>query len=439
MFACADGGCVGPEVGEFVLAVEASPTMPTVAIATWATGEPGTSYIEFGPDPDYGFRTAEGTESTTQHRWVVPGFPSDSSWHVRAHSIVNGEELVSADTVFTNGSAPTNIPAFTISGERQHPGWIVTTLLGSDPFVVIMNSDGNYTWAYEGTHSQVFTRARISLDGQAVVFNTFAEDRAIDEGKIVRVSFDGATVTEVKTPLAHHDFVELPEGGYAFIAIDVREYDGRNIVGDAIVEVSPDGADTRVAWNSWDWWEPTDDHLPENFYPQGEDWLHGNALEYDPVERTYLLSLHNRNSIVLVDRDSGEIGWELGGSASDFALTSGTAFEHQHGPSFFGDELFVFDNRAEGCCSFGRAYALDKNAMTYEETWSVAGANDERVQQFGQVTPYDDGATLIDWGSAGYFSELDADDEQRWRADVAFGTIPTYFLAVEQIGMATEG
>lgn len=436
MFACA-GGCLGPDVGDFVLTVEPAAAMPAVAVATWFTGEAGTSYLEYGPDENYGFRTTESTEATTEHRWVVPGFPSAATWHVRAYTVVDGETLVSADTTFASGSLPTNVPTFATDGSRQHPGWVLTTLLGSEPYAVILNDRGQYTWSYAGTHETVFTRARISLDGTAVVFNSFAEDREVDAGSIVRVSFDGSEVTETRSVLGHHDFVELPEGGYAYIAIDIREYDGRTIVGDSIVEVSVDGAETRVVWTSWDSWTPPDERMSMSFYPQGEDWIHGNTLEYSPTDRAYLLSMHNRNSVARIDRDSGEILWELGGETSDFALTSGTAFAKQHGPSLVGDQFFVYDNTESGCCSYARGYAMDHAALTYEEIWTIQGKKGFRAQQFGQVIRYDDGATFIDWGSAAYFSELDADDVQVWRADVEFGTIPTYVQPLTELGAET--
>lgn len=436
MIACA-GGCIGPDVGDFVLTVEPAEAMPAVAVATWSTNEPGTSYVEFGPDETYGFRTAESTEPTAEHRWVIPAFPAITTWHIRAHTVVDGVDLESADTVYISGSLATDVPAFTTEGSRQHPGWVVTTLLGSEPYAVILNDRGQYTWSYAGSHDKVFTRARISLDGQAMVFNSFAEDREVDAGSILRVSFDGATVTETRTVLGHHDFVELPEGGYAFIAIDIREYDGRSIVGDSIVEISVDGTESRVVWNSWDTWTPPREHMSDDFYPQGEDWIHGNTLEYNAAERTYLLSMHNRDSVGRIDRDSGELLWELGGDDSDFALTAGTAFGAQHGPSIVGDDFFIYDNTESGCCSFARGYTLDYEALTYAETWTVQGKKGFRAQQFGQVIRYDDGATFIDWGSAAYFSELDADDKQNWRADVEFGTIPTYVQPITQIGAET--
>jgi hypothetical protein len=427
-------GDLGPEVGDFLIDVGASEAIPAVAVVSWTTGEPGVGWVEYGPDENFGFSTVSETTAATEHRIAVVGVPAASAWNLRAHTQTDAGELVSAAEVFSAGSAPVTLPNFEVQGERSDEGWVLTTVFGDTPYIALLDDEGRYSWWFAGEHDEVYTRTRLSLDKSAVVFNAFAEDRGVDASSIYRVSLDGTNVTEIATPDGHHDFVELPEGGYAYFAIDVREYEGRSIVGDSLVEISADGTETIEVWNAWNVWTPPDEHMSENFYPQGEDWLHCNTIEYDENERAYYVSVRNLNALLKIDRDSGEILWQLGGDQSDFALTAGTAFAHQHSPLVMGDELLVFDNRESGNLSYARGYDLNVAGGTYAESWTREGPQGNWVALLGDIQRFENGNTLMAWGTAGFLNELNSGDEEIWRMDVEFGNVVGFFEGVDQVG-----
>ncbi len=441
MFALSLLGCLAcdpGDAGDFEVTVVRSEVVPTVFTVTWTSEEAGIGWVEFGPDEDYGRATATEAEDTTEHRIVVAGVPAASVWHLRAVTESGGVQYASADVEIESGAASPSLPTFTASGKRKHGGNLIAPVFSDHPFVLGLDGEGRYTWWWEGESNDVYTRARLSLDGTAIVFNRFDEDRSIDRGAIFRVSLDGTEAQEIPAELSHHDFVELPEGGYAYLKIDVREYgEGRVIVGDSVVEIDETGTLVSEVWNAWDEWTPPDD-LSNGFYPQGEDWLHCNTIEYDAERGVYLVSVRNESMVMELDRATGEILWTLGGEDSSLELASGTAFEHQHAPLRDETGMLVFDNRDGESRSYVRHYAIDEAAGTYTEDWTYAGPEGNWIALLGDVIPYDDGNMLIAWGTGGFINEIDAEGNQNWRADAEFGHIVGFLDSVETLGGPAE-
>lgn len=424
--------------GDFEVTITRSEVAPTVFEVAWSTAEATVGFVRYGPDADYGKETAADPEPVLDHRIVVAGVPAASVWHLQAVSEGASGELLSADVEIESGAAPPSLPTFTTSGRRRQPGTMLAPVFSDHPYVLGLDAEGRYNWWWEGLGNDVYTRARYALDGKAITFNRFDEDRSIDRGAIFRVSLDGDHVVETPAEGAHHDYVELPEGGYAYLKIDVREVDGRSIVGDSLVEIDADGVLVREVWNAWDEWTPPDEEMSTAFYPQGEDWLHCNTLEYDAEREVYLVSVRNLSAVMEVERATGEIRWLVGGATSDFALTSGTAFEHQHSPLRTETGMYVFDNRDGDSRSYVRHYAIDEASGTYTEDWTFNGPEGNWVALLGDVIPYDDGTKLLAWGTAGFANEVDARGEQNWRVDAEFGHVIGFVDAAAELGGPAE-
>lgn len=77
-----------------------------------------------------------------------------------------------------------------------------------------------------------------------------------------------------------------------------------------------------------------------------QDYMHINGMAIDPKDSNLVVSFHNTDQIIKIDRHTGDILWRLGGKNSDFALTPGQVFLRQHDPSFTdsGNTLLLLDN-----------------------------------------------------------------------------------------------
>ena len=77
------------------------------------------------------------------------------------------------------------------------------------------------------------------------------------------------------------------------------------------------------------------------------DYAHFNAISIDPKDNNFLCSYRDLDSILKIDRKTGEILWHLGGKLDDFGLTEDQQFRRQHNVSVTEDgSILLIDN---GC------------------------------------------------------------------------------------------
>lgn len=411
-----------------------SPVIPTVVTAEVSVdvGTPQQAWIEVGPDEAYG-RTVPldlsgpGPWST----WIL-GLKPSRTWHLRAVAVVDGEERASADQVVETGSPPGTLAGLGLSGSdpaAAHEGFIVTSFMGEPSTAVILDRDAEPVWWYGPGGTELISRAVPSRDGRAILYIRGVLE--VPDQAIVRVSFDGAEVDATPTPGAHHDFVELPGGSYAVLVTDPREIEGKTVDGDRIVEFGPGGDQTAI-WSVWDTFEFSEasDHLA------GTTWSHANALDYDEDEDAYSVSLLGLDTIVRVDRASGEAFRIVGGRLSDFATPGGDTrlFENQHQFEIDGDVLRVFDNGTPASLdSRAREYVLDESTGTAELVWSYGAAPPLYCYNLGDVFRMEDGHTLVNFGVLGQLDEVDEDGEVLWRINLDLGAALGYTTYLESL------
>jgi hypothetical protein len=238
-------------------------------------------------------------------------------------------------------------------------------------------------------------------------------------------------------PLLAHDFVELPpgtegaaDGTLAAIVVEYRDFEGTQLRGDQIVEVSPDG-ELATVWSAWDCFDPAEwmGDSPEL------GWTFANSLDYDRFDDVYYLGMRNFSSIVRIDRQSGACEWVLGLSASTLEFAEGSQrFLHQHQFDVFdvrsGEETFphllVLDNEgASGDRSRVMEYELDLEAGVATEVWSYLP--EEELYSFVLGEPNRlrdlDGGTFVNWGAAGQLERLNDAGERIWKANLPIGYI----------------
>lgn len=82
-------------------------------------------------------------------------------------------------------------------------------------------------------------------------------------------------------------------------------------------------------WNSNEHIHPGDSYVGYPYHPASFDYCHGNTIEEEP-DGNLLLSFRNLDAVYKIDRQTGEILWQLGGKFSDFSFANDGGFSGQH-------------------------------------------------------------------------------------------------------------
>lgn len=434
--------------GDFAAEATLEDDIPTVAWVRWTTEEAGVSWIEHGPSLQLGYTTVPGEVAGTDHAVLLAGMAPNTTWYWRAVTEVGGERLESKVYTIKTGVAPRDLPRVTPQVHDPalaQAGYAITTSVGNPSWVIAYNKEGQPVWWEAAPEQSVIAQVRLADDGTSVTYNIASLNFSTDVGVIRKVRLDGEVLSETRTVMGHHDFFPLPEGGYAYIMADMREWtdpgtgETYTVVGDAIVEI-PEGAteDTErtVIWSTWDHLEvEVDPETDSDFYPQGLDWTHCNSIYLDGDD--YILSIRKENAFVKVRRSTGETVWQLGGEGSDFIQLSGRPFHGQHSPEPTEAGFLLFDNgntELEDAYSEAVEYSVNEATGVYEPIWSYPYGRRITSYLLGDVERLENGNTLVAWGSGGTITEVTPAGELAFQISLSIGSAIGFTHHADAIG-----
>ena len=200
-----------------------------------------------------------------------------------------------------------------------------------------------HSWQFENQvdHSKL-------LDNGNLLIGVSAE-RGADYNSIVEIDPDGNVVWQyTHTDRIHHDFLKMPNGNILILMQGIKTREeaiaaGRNsdivpsggMEYDYLIEVRPtgsEGGEVVWKWSPWDYLVQDFDASKENYgdpskYPElidinflaetpisassgGLDWLHTNAIDYNPELDQIMLSVRHHNELWIIDR-SASTQWTM--------------------------------------------------------------------------------------------------------------------------------
>lgn len=395
-----------------------SEEISTVVIVRWDTDVPAIGHVEYGPTPAADMSTPLEAEAVTSHEVVILGLTAEREWSYRVVSEAGEARAESELATIATGSLPADLPVLTTDGDGNDR-FVVTSLLGVADAAVMLDPTGQVVWYHFDSRGLDVYRARLSQDGQSVLYNAASVSGDPAEGsQIVRVSIDGEQESSIAIPLLAHDFVELADGTIGAIVVERRDDTGVPVRGNQLVEVPRDG-DPHVVWSAWDCFDPSVD--------LGDDpetgWTFANALDYHAEEDAYYLGMRNLSGIVKISRETWDCELVFGGAAStiEIAATS-ERFLHQHQFDWQGDRVLVFDNDgAAGRVSRVLEYQLDQARGVAEEVWQYVAEPTVFCFVLGDVTRLDDGDTFVSWSVAGQLDRVSPEGDVRWQLNSELG------------------
>lgn len=79
---------------------------------------------------------------------------------------------------------------------------------------------------------------------------------------------------------------------------------------------------------------------------QWNDYVHMNSMDIDPKDGNIICSCRNNNSIIKINKSTGNIEWVLGGNKDEFGLNEEQKFKRQHFAHYTeGGDIVLFDNQ----------------------------------------------------------------------------------------------
>ncbi len=406
----------------------------TVVRVRWTTEVPTRGYVTFGESSAYGHETPL-TDEGTEHEVLLLGMPAETQVHFEVVSVVDDGggsegELGSDELVITTGNLPSELPELYPSGTAASwDGYIMLPIQGTVTVATIIDSQGRYVWYDFLEGGGNLMRTFLSYDRDELIYCYAGDQSHLEDGFILKVGLDAETTEEFAAPYIDHDMVELPDGTVA--AIVVSPYTGGEIAlngssADQLVEFHPDGT-TSVIWDAWE-------DFPE-LATQGQNWTHGNGLDYHPEDDTYTMSLKGQSMMIRIDRATGERLWTLGGVYNDFRYIDGAEpiiLHHQF--DRLDDGMLIFDN-GDNNRGYSRAveYTFDMDEMTVALAWEYVRDPPVYVYAKGDVTRFDDGSTQVVWSSSGEIQDVDPDGDVTWELGVELGHIFQFVQHVDDL------
>jgi len=256
-------------------------------------------------------------------------------------------------------------------------------------------------------------------------------------GILMEVDWDGNTVGKHQDPYQHHDFCRMDNGntmilGLVKVPADIAAKVQGGIPGteregvmwtDYFREVTPDG---KVVWEwfAYDHLDPEIDALEPTTH-RGE-WTHANSCLVMP-DGDILTTFHHLNTIVIIDKDSGDIRWRWGEGE----------LAHPHDPTLLDNgNILVFDNgshRRKRPPDYSRA--VEVNPATGKIEWEyVADPPYSFYSHFiSGCQRLPNGNTFICEGAWGRFFEVTPDKEVVWEFTNPFYSWRTEFQWTNQV------
>ncbi|MCB9766146.1 MAG: aryl-sulfate sulfotransferase [Alphaproteobacteria bacterium] len=407
--------------------------VPTVS---WQ-GEPGSAWVAFG----LGEALDQATPAVETEDGAVEmplfGLKAGQTYSFQVFNVVEGgRRLESGVGTIETPLPPADMPRLEVDAyvEDLADGFVLTSVVRDGPgYIFIVDRDGDYVWWFAPGDRVGVTSQKISRDGTAILALISDQEQTEDLGGIWRVDLAGREAILTEAPLAHHDFVELPDDRYAWISLSTDEFvldeEPLNIIGDRVL-VRPIGSDdSEQLFDTFEDYQPpwrTCPHFDRGAYNiEGQDWTHGNALMYLEEDDTLLMSLRNADTIVKLDASTGEVLWQLGGRFSDFTLTSGDPWKHAHMSQGWDGGVFLVDNGNHRDDQISRIteYAWDTSDMTWRSVWTWRHPDEGFIIAGGDVRRMPSGDAMVSWSTLGTIQQVSPAGDVKWELRTGIGDL----------------
>ena len=231
---------------------------------------------------------------------------------------------------------------------------------------------------------------------------------------IIEIDWDSNLIWNYEHNSLHHDFSRLKNGNTIVLLWEqipvhlVSNIKGgvqpdkksEFMFGDVLREIDSKG---EIVWE-WRSWEHLDfDNQVICEMEKRDEWTHANSVFVMP-DNNILVSLRNTNTIIIIDKVTGDIVWEWGSDV----------LQHQHDASLLDEtKILVLDNATH---KNQGARVMIVDILTRKVIWEYSGpkARPFKAPYAGSVERLPNGNWFICQGSEGKIFESDGSGSILW-------------------------
>jgi hypothetical protein len=384
-------------------------TMGSLVYVAWDQDRDGAIHAEYSFDEGEWHSSPTWSLGPGRHERLLAGIPfaEEAVWRL----VPEPGEAVDGDAIAT-GAAPAGLPKAQVDvaePDRWLPeGRYLLTSINADTggwtegtyWTFILDRAGRAVWAQAAPHNHWTLFAQVSADRTHFLWDEATYWSDWDDGaqSTVHRTYLDAEIEQIATPGLHHAFLELPDHTLAWGS----QYHDR---GEALVLRGPDDADETVLWTCAEDW------------PDSGRNCESNCLFYSPERDSFLYSFYTNDTLLEIDRASGESLWWAGMVSGGYAFDpTDSQFFWQHGVSYTSEGHLLLSTQVRGEYTiYVREYEVDHDADALHEVWSY----DPQVfaSTNGDAWRLANGNTLHLLGSAGQINEVTPAGEVVWHVD----------------------
>ena len=428
--------------GSFAATATFSEIVPTVATLAWTTAAAGSSQVLYGLDGDLSLSTPLYEDDTAEHAVVLLGLKAGRSYSFQAVTETAGGDVLTSDVgELSVAPAPSDVGSLTITLPEPEAdleaGFTLTNLIQEEGnWIVVIDRDGDIVW-YMDFPARLITSIKLPPDGRG--FYTIHSDitQTEDTSQVDWYAIDGSDLTVTPARAGHHDAVMFSDRTIAFLGFvfeDLPNYGGQQteVAGDTIVEIpeggtEDDGVQVFSLFDHYPDPQPACEHGYWSAYnTDGMDWSHSNSLMVVPGEEdAYYLMASYLDALLKIDRETGEVLWEMQGLQDDFSPLGGyDQWSHPHMSQTYDGGFTIFDNGYHRNPSHSRVldFSFDEGAMTSTTEWIYADPAGRFNAVLGDIKKVSDDRYLTCWSQFGLLAEIDGEGNVVWQAETALGS-----------------
>lgn len=459
--------CVDPEPpADTGTATASEPVAPALhPVVRWSETVANVPFVSVDPPSGLRWRVVYGldgardqqTPETDADSIAVLGLKSGRTYEAEIVSVGTDAPVTSEPFVLSVPPAPPELPSLEIlsrtADAEMGRGWVLTSVTEpvvegfGDTFVVIYDGDGDPVWWVRSALGHITMTPSLGATPGTLLWDDYDWSAPGLDASVVRMGLDGSDPQQAPLPWGHHAAIELEPGVIAWAARDVRPSPTTPdafVTADRLFE-APLGetAAPREVVTLYDavfdgvFGAPcvhsTIELTLEDITPLFE-WSHLNSVVYLPDRDAVLLHLRWIDAVVLVERSSGEILWQMSGPYGEFLHADGSPIwsgseaailSHAHLSQAWDGGLVAFDNGSHHTPPWSSIVELawNEEARTVEEVFRWVHPDRLQVAILGDVRKLPEGGYLASWSTVGELTEVAPDGTIRWRARTTDGKI----------------